>query len=454
MDRVTIFTDFSHQTGRIKPMHGGNIGPLQEIIGDGSIIGDFTPIFREMGVPYCRLHDVEYPYGKNQFVDIHCIFPDFDADIDDPASYNFKYTDLYLKGVIDAGSEVFFRLGESIEHFEKKLYINPPKDFEKWAEICEHIVAHYNEGWANGFNWGIQYWEIWCEPENDDMFTGTLEQLCELYRITACRLKARFGDSICVGGYGSCGFYALTRENPSEWFMTLVPFMKGFLDYITAEETKAPIDFFSWHIYAESLEELTLQASFVRNQLDAYGLTKCESILDEFNFYYAFSEYAPFHKGVFADLASGLISAQKSSIDKMMHYNFKMHSTFNELFSLGYDRKTVHRFAGIESFSAFNTLYKLSNEVVTIGDIPTKLDVLAAADGAGKAAMFVSTHVPVDELEITFANYPSSSYVIKRVTDGAEGTAVISTEIGTLNADGILLTGVKEFETLLISFGN
>ena len=454
MNRTTISADFSQLVGSIKPMHGGNIGPLQDISGNTSVLGDFTSLYREMGVPYCRVHDVEIPFGKDQFVDIHGIFQDFDADVNDPASYNFKYTDIYLKGIIDAGSEVFYRLGESIDGFDRKLYVNPPKDFEKWANICEHIIAHYNEGWANGYKWGIRYWEIWGEPENGDLFTGTREEYYDLYRITARRLKARFGDSIRIGGYGSCGFYALTRDNPSEWFKTLIPFMDKFFEYITAEETKAPIDFFSWHIYAESLEELTLHASFARKKLDSFGLLNCESILDEFNFFYTFSEFAPFHKGVFADLASGLILAQKSSIDKMMHYAFTMRTPFNEMFSLGYDNQTIHRFAGIESYSAFNTLYKLGNEVQVEGDIPTKLDVLAATDETGKAAMFISSHAPFDEIEIKFANYPSHSYVIKRVTDGAEGMAVIKTENGTLSADGLLTTSIKEHETLLICFAN
>ncbi len=27
----------------------------------------------------------------------------------------------------------------------------PPKDFKKWAVICEHIIRHYDENWANGY---------------------------------------------------------------------------------------------------------------------------------------------------------------------------------------------------------------------------------------------------------------------------------------------------------------
>lgn len=121
-------------------------------------------------------------------------------------------------------------MGESIDHYPKKLYVNPPKFPEKWAKICEHIISHYNEGWANVFYLKIECWEIWNEPDNDKMWTGTKEEFFELYRVTANRLKKRFGNKIKVGACGFSGFYMLNRENPSEWFKTLVPYMHDFFN--------------------------------------------------------------------------------------------------------------------------------------------------------------------------------------------------------------------------------
>ena len=39
-----------------------------------------------------------------------------------------------------AGTRVFFRLGQTIESGPKKYGTFPPKDFEKWARICEHVI--------------------------------------------------------------------------------------------------------------------------------------------------------------------------------------------------------------------------------------------------------------------------------------------------------------------------
>ena len=98
---------------------------------------------------------------------------------------------------------------------------------------------HYNEGWADGFEFGREYWEIWNEPDNRKMWTGTHEQFFELYKVTANHLKQRFGDSIKIGGCAFSGFYMLNRKDAGEWFKTLVPYIHEFLKYITSDENKA-----------------------------------------------------------------------------------------------------------------------------------------------------------------------------------------------------------------------
>ena len=152
MCNVTIdFQKISNK--KIKPLHGVNNSPIRLT----------KPIdsFIEAGIPYSRLHDTGGAYGRNVFVDIPNIFPDFDADENDPASYRFEFTDAYLKQLYASGTKVFYRLGVTIENnYKIRAYnIYPPKDFAKWARICEHIIRHYNEGWANGFKYGIEYWE-------------------------------------------------------------------------------------------------------------------------------------------------------------------------------------------------------------------------------------------------------------------------------------------------------
>ena len=55
-------------------------------------------------------------FGGNLFVDIPNIFRDFDADETKEESYDFAFTDILIKNLVDAGVEPFFRLGVTIEN--------------------------------------------------------------------------------------------------------------------------------------------------------------------------------------------------------------------------------------------------------------------------------------------------------------------------------------------------
>ena len=206
MAKVTV--DFNRAIGKIKPMHATGQPPF--LGGFNKFDFSWINYLKNAKVPYSRLHDVGGPYGGNRFVDIPNIFRDFDADENDPESYDFVFTDVLLAGMYEYGVEPIFRLGVTIENQAniKAYRIHPPKDVKKWAVICEHIIRHYNEGWADGYHYGIKYWEIWNEPDNDmgkmnQMWTGTPQQYYELYDVTAKHLKACFGDKIKIGGYAA-----------------------------------------------------------------------------------------------------------------------------------------------------------------------------------------------------------------------------------------------------------
>src|SRR5580765_2966147 len=175
---VELTVDFFQTNGVIRPLHGVNMGPLCY---RGMV--DLSAYHRELGVPFTRLHDVVWVNAEA--VDIHTIFRDFRNDPALPESYDFRQTDDYVQSIINVGSQIVYRLGESIEHTPRKYHVQPPADLEKWAAICIGIIRHYNEGWAGGFHHNIRYWEIWNEPDvRPAMWTGTEEQYLHLYAIT------------------------------------------------------------------------------------------------------------------------------------------------------------------------------------------------------------------------------------------------------------------------------
>ncbi len=282
----TIHVDFNTKKGDIKPLHGVNNGPKSY-----GFQMDNSAYFKEAGIPYARLHDTEYPLGSGYFVDVPAIFKNFDKDAKDPASYDFRLTDEYLKSIKACGTDIIYRLGVTIENeagtagIVSPTYINPPEDFEKWSQICAGIIRHYNEGWADGFHMNIQYWEIWNEPESEAMWTGTREEFYELYTTAACYLKREFPD-VKIGGFGSIGFYPYTRiDQPcfcDEPYISLLDYIQDFLTHI--RKKNAPLDFFSWHVYSDDPKEYAIHAKAARKILDMYGFTETESLLDEWNF--------------------------------------------------------------------------------------------------------------------------------------------------------------------------
>ncbi len=203
-----IEIDCSQPIGTIRPMLGVNNGPW------GTSGKDLTKAYREMGVDFIRTHDF---YGPT---DLSEIFPDWQADPTDPKSYHFESSDQKIKAIVDGGFKVLFRLGESWGGPRE-----PPTDFEQCAEVCRRIVMHYNEGWADGFQFGIKYWEIWNEPDIGLFWKGTPRQYYEFYELIAKKLK-QHDPTLKVGGPAASGVgraYGGCQKGTSE-----TPTAKGF----------------------------------------------------------------------------------------------------------------------------------------------------------------------------------------------------------------------------------
>ena len=278
----TVSVDIGSDLGAVKPLHGVGNGPWARAVWMPAFGRDPEPMRRlaEIGVPFVRLHDTEGRFGGTYFVDVSNIFRDFDRDETDPKNYDFMATDLYISAVVKAGAQVIYRLGESLDAFIVKRRVDPPKDFAKWARICERIIAHYNEGWADGHRWNIRYWEIWNEPANpikpNPQWSGTPAQFYDLYAVAALHLKSRFPE-IKVGGFGIGCLSGTTRWGGDHE----VGFVEGFLKHVA--DRKAPFDFFDMHIYTRDPDEIAGMVAVGRALLDRAGFRQTEIIVGEWN---------------------------------------------------------------------------------------------------------------------------------------------------------------------------
>ncbi len=376
---ATVTVDPSQAVRAVKPMHGVNNGPS----GSRGISGG-KYLYEAAKIPFARTHDSNFHagYGGPHTVDITAVFPNFDADENDPASYDFPMTDRYMGQIREAGTEVFYRLGQSIEHGIKKYGIYPPKDYAKWARICEHIIRHYNEGWANGFHHGIRYWEIWNEPdlggpeENNEWKTnpltwgGSEEAFREFYAVAAKHLKKCF-PHLKIGGPALCGY--------EKWG-------ERFVKAMAAENV--PIDFFSWHAYRAAPERIVATARNVRRFLDENGYGKAESILDEWNYVRNWTEDFGYNmktigneKGAAFTLAT-MISCQNAPVDILMYYDARP-GGWNGLFAPA----TYEPRKGYYPFYLWSKLAACGTQVAAKTEKAKDLYVCAAKDAAGKVAV-------------------------------------------------------------------
>lgn len=347
----TVKVDFGEIVGKIKPMNAVNNGPA------GSRVrktGNFQT-YTNARFPYARLHDSSFytGYGGEWSVDVHRIFRNFDADVNDESAYVFEPTDNYLQNIISAGTKPFYRLGAAIEH-GYKYGTFPPKDYLKWAQICEHIIRHYNEGWANGFSMDIEYWEIWNEADCTDgdgtnpCWQGTRAEFVDFYCVVSKYLKEKF-PKLKIGG-------------PSvAWIGT------GLMDDLlpAVKERGAGLDFFSFHRYAKQLEEFSGDILKVRARLDEFGFTDTEIILNEWNYIKGWSgdewRYSlAMEKGLkgSAFALGAMCAGQALPLDMLMYYDARP-CGMNGLF----DTDTLRPLKTYYAYKAFADLKDLGDSV-------------------------------------------------------------------------------------------
>jgi len=338
-NKVTI--NPSEVLGEIRPLNG---------VGGGPHGAATHALYKAANIPFARLHDIGGTHEK--CVELMHIFPDFDADENLAENYDFAMTDAYIKAFDGTGTKIIWRLGNN--HHEptaiKKYGAWPPKDFDKWARICEHVIRHYNEGWANGFRLGIEYWEIWNEPDGDQgilgpnenipesekskvgkvkryevaphSWGGTMEQYYEFAATAFKHLQKCFPD-LKIGGPANAGF---------KWNE---PFIQAM------QKAGVKPGFYSWHRYSRNPETLEKEGLEVKALLKKYGWDDMPVILDEWNYVTAWDAASGKYSAMvrrsikgWAYTAACLCHMQNTNcVDATTYYDWRNKGSYNGAFN-------------------------------------------------------------------------------------------------------------------------
>lgn len=393
--------NFSNVGNKIKVLNAMNNGPTAQSVRG---ISNFE-YYKELEIPYARNHDASFyaGFGGEHSVDVHRIFKNFDADENDPKNYIFAPTDKYIKNTYSAGTKIFYRLGASIEH-GYKFATYPPKDFAKWARICEHIIRHYTEGWADGFHYDMEYWEIWNEPDcfqpdgSNPCWQGTTEEFLDLYEVTSKHLKSCF-PHLKIGGPAFC-LPLFDEKDETDYRLCFLKAVK---------ERGMPLDFYSFHGYLKDIEFIFDISRAAMESLAIAGLEKPELILNEWNYIREWSgpEYRYTMQKIReikgASINVGVMcAAQACDIDMLMYYDARP-CAFNGLFNF-YGHTPQKPYYG---YYLFREIPRLGTHVVT-EPVVDGIWSIAATDGKNGALMLThyndSDDIPAKDLTVNISN--------------------------------------------------
>ena len=236
----------------------GALRPLSGIQAAADLDG--TALYKAARIDLIRPDDVPASASPET------IFPDMDADAENPKSYHFAPTDRLIASIMAAGAEPLFRIGSIVG-----ATADPPADIDKFAEIARHVVLHYNQGWNKGFRHAIRYWEIWNEPDSKLLWKGSPQDYYVLYGKTARAVRSA-DDSALIGGP------ALSKP------LIAGAYREQFLDFVRVN--RLPLDFFSWHFFTVDSNDpyaFVTIARELRSMLDARGLGSTRNVLDGWN---------------------------------------------------------------------------------------------------------------------------------------------------------------------------
>ena len=406
---AVVSVNFNSEIGKLRPeLHSSGFGPLV-----CSCPKERVDEIGTMGFKAARTHDWALINPGERVCDYYHIFPLMHLDAKDPKNYVFGPTDYLLRRTREeAGLDVFFRLGTSIEHSGPNIHFNTliPEDFDKVAEIFAATVRHYNRGWANGFEWGIKYWEIWNEPDgvnnmwclpDGDAGVGETDaareadykardakrrELFVKFFVTVLkRLKTEFPD-IKVGGPALC---TLNEE-----------YVRALLD--ACRKAGVAPDFISWHHYTRNPGRIMGAIDLARKLCDEYGFRNCELVINEWHFFgeYSWGELRTNDPAIHRRVWSGpgahngidsscfnltmLSLFQTSKLDQAYYYGCR------HIGSWGYmdeDRNKYKVYYGLKMFGDFLKRF----QVICASKSDNGVTVLAAKSADGRRKGFLVT---------------------------------------------------------------
>ncbi len=232
---------------------------------------DLMKQYRTAGIPMVRL-----PVGDGSDYSLSGVFPDSRKDPDDPAAYRFTDIDLAMESIRLSGAiplwEATYDIGSTDHRFQHCFQQgSAPADPEKWAQVVQYVLRHFNDGWANGHHWNVEYVEFLNEPFKSNLYDRKDYQSCwQVYELLSRAIEGynqETGHDVKLLGYSNP--MNLSSGSAMDYTNDLW-LMDSFLSFVQERDLK--LDIFSFHLYGDYLEQVQA-AKLVREHLDKGGFS-------------------------------------------------------------------------------------------------------------------------------------------------------------------------------------
>ena len=199
-----------------------------------------------------------------------------------------------------------------------------------------------------------------------------------------------------------------------------VDWAEHFLAY--CRDHQAPLDFFSWHVYARTPEPIAAKCVRMRKLLDDNGFKETESILNEWNYVKGWTDdwvYSRRVESTELNLKSAAFTAatmtlcQSAPLDMLMYYDARPRG-MDGLF----DAVTLWPMKGYYPFYAWSKMAKLGRQVRVSASNANALFATAARGADGRIGILLCRY--------TYDNnvVAAEDYVIRRADGKPFGEAI------------------------------
>jgi len=262
---VTVRVDFRQTQGPFVRMSGVQGSPYPMAPGDV----DHSQAFRDHHLQLCRFPQ-DCPPNR---LTLSGIFPDEEADPEDPKSYRFEQIDRHILAARKAGCQILWQASYDIGQSDSWKGLNlggrAPRNMARWCRVVHRCLEHFNNGWAQGHRGCVSYVEFVNEPDGLGGFTGA-----ERKRLGPCFVQFLRAIKKYNQIHPDTPVQAVGPGVPLSWdqWQTYQLPTQRLLEMLKNNQVELPI--FSFHTYGEDTSPGANQklARAFRQLLDAHGM--------------------------------------------------------------------------------------------------------------------------------------------------------------------------------------